>query len=835
MFSKHKQKSRPETKQEKIKSSLDSNNPGEVFFEDSINIESIENNMMFFEDGRISVGFELFLPDAESLSDADLSHMNDQLTNIVGQLPAWTAVHKQGIWSFSDNVLKSVKQDGFFTKKRTEFYNERKMLKCKTYLYLCYNFNNAGLKNPMSNSFSSKIIPKNVFENIEQDIKSVVDATKSFINQFNSLKGVKMKLLKTKDLFDRVYEYYNMEYGKEMSRFENNIDNSSANEVVIGPNVASFVTLTDIGETVYICKPNSRNSITPMTWGCGTEIYEPHIVNEVVVVGDTEKMLGKIDRKRKMINSLGQIVSQDNVVSNQMLEMFTGDLRKEGKKLAYMHHNVMLFSTDRKKLSNSIDQAKSIYNKMNSSLGTSSSHNAGQYFFTFSPGRAGDVTDTMIMPVDQALCFMDLTSKRQSDNDGIIMSDRELEPVLVDFWHEKLQSKNRIVIGPTGSGKSYAMNNLICQEYEQGVDVTIIDVGGSYKNIVEALKGKYYEYDVDNPIAFNPFLIPKNEDGIFHLSENKLVFLTSLINILWKDDGTIMNKEETAVLHELFEKYYEKANKENIATPRMDSFIEFVKEYVIENKKKEGFQVKLKKFDFDSLSLVLQRFISGKYAKILNADEDESISQYRLVCFDMASIKSDPILYPIVALVIVELVLDKIRTMPDVRKEIIMDEAWSMLAGGTTESEGTNQMAEFIENLFRTVRKNMGSVSIITQSVVELKASPVGEAIKNNAAIKILLDHSSQPSQVDVIKSYFGMTSSQTELFRNLRKQGNSWREMYIQFEEEARVYALEVDPHANAAFSSRSEDRLRIKQLKKEYDGNVEHAINQFVEETQQ
>jgi len=95
-----------------------------------------------------------------------------------------------------------------------------------------------------------------------------------------------------------------------------------------------------------------------------------------------------------------------------------------------------------------------------------------------------------------------------SDTKGHIYNDRFGTPVKINLWdYPTLNNKNRIVIGPSGSGKSFWLNNYILQSYELGRDIMIIDIGGSYRSMIALNGGKYFDSTEQKKFAFNPFLV----------------------------------------------------------------------------------------------------------------------------------------------------------------------------------------------------------------------------------------------------------------------------------------------------------------------------------------
>ena len=214
----------------------------------------------------------------------------------------------------------------------------------------------------------------------------------------------------------------------------------------------------------------------------------------------------------------------------------------------------------------------------------------------------------------------------------------------------------------------------------------------------------------------------------------------------------------------------------------------------------------------------------GNTDQVLNAAYELDISEHPLVCFDLDRINADPVLYPVVTLLITELALDQIRKYPDTIKYLYLDEAWAMLSG---------KLKEFIEDLFRTIRKNNGSVSIITQGLSEIKKSSIEEAVMGNAATKIILWHEDS-RVVDEMATHLGFTTHEVELIHSIRIE-EDFRELFIKQGAEARVYLLETSPHLDAVLSSKPSERNYLRKLIQRYHGNLPYAVNQFMEDKYQ
>jgi len=196
-----------------------------------------------------------------------------------------------------------------------------------------------------------------------------------------------------------------------------------------------------------------------------------------------------------------------------------------------------------------------------------------------------------------------------------------------------------------------------------------------------------------NPISFNPFLVGKNKHGEYEISKDKIVFLISLITILWKktSEGETLNKEEQSILTSLLEKYYVDVNNNAATIPRLDRFMEFIEKFKEDALDNAEIQADLRFFNIDSFMEVLKTFTTGVYKDVLNSDATETIFDNKPIYLDLVGIKKDPILPRIVALLITELTFDKIRISPTSRKVIMIDEAWSMVLPLKLESQHSIQ------------------------------------------------------------------------------------------------------------------------------------------------
>lgn len=150
-----------------------------------------------------------------------------------------------------------------------------------------------------------------------------------------------------------------------------------------------------------------------------------------------------------------------------------------------------------------------------------------------------------------------------------------------------------------------------------------------------------------------------------------------------------------------------------------------------------------------------------------------------------------------------------------------MDEAWSMLSEG---------MGDFVEMMYRTIRKNNGSMCIITQGVKEIEDSAVGPVIVANADTKIILNHQ-DTKQLDRVAAVLGFTKHELDKMRSIRV-AKSWREIFIRQGEYGKIFRLEAAPNIYPLLTSKPAEREHLRDLTKSYGGNIAFAVRQFNED---
>lgn len=425
-----------------------------------------------------------------------------------------------------------------------------------------------------------------------------------------------------------------------------------------------------------------------------------HIYSQYLFIGDAHKTIKALEAKKLRLQSLSAY-SRENAISRDACNDFLNEAIGQQRLPVKAHFNVLAWADN-------VSELAELRNKVGSAMASmdavckQETDGAAQIWFAGMPGNAADfpMNDTFDTFAEQAVCFFNMeTSYRSSMSPfGIRLGDRTSGyPLHVDISDEPIlrgwtTNRNKFIIGPSGSGKSFFTNHMVRSYYEQGAHVVLVDVGHSYKGLCDLMGGYYFTYSEKSPIRFNPFYIAEGDT----LDTEKKESIKTLLMTLWKKDDESYTRSEYVAISNALTLYYEYLGLHPDVFPCFNSFYEFLMEEYLQVL--EDGKVQERNFDVDNFLYVLNPYYKGgEFDYLLNATSNLDLLNERFIVFELDEIKEHAILLPIVTIIIMEVFISKMRKLKGVRKMILLEEVWKAIS-----REGT---AEYIKYLFKTVRK----------------------------------------------------------------------------------------------------------------------------------
>jgi conjugation system TraG family ATPase len=614
------------------------------------------------------------------------------------------------------------------------------------------------------------------------------------------------------------------------------LDNIKSNDhgISIGSSKVKSISLVDVDEINLpgVVKPYIDHKkfgyAYPMDFmGFLHEVpdFETIIYNQIIAIPAQNTELTRLESKKRRHEA---IPDPANKVAVKDIDNLLHDVARDNQLLVYGHFNIMIQAQEAH-----FNQTTNYIESALFSLGITPSKNAYnqlELYRSSLPGNASELKpyDKFLTTGDAAICFLFKEKKQTSEKSGfqLYLSDRKGIPIAIDtqfkpMVENRINNRNMFVLGPSGSGKSFFMNHIVRQYFQQDMDVVLIDTGHSYSGLCQYYQGRYITYSDEAPITMNPFLFSEKE-----FNEEKKEFLKSIIGVAWKGvDGTL-NQIEDSVLSNVIQAYYSDYFSGNSFNPQL-SFNTF---YVFSSKRIASL-IEKEKIDFDlqSYRFVLKKFcVGGEYETILNNELDKGLFDEKFIVFEIDAIKEHKILFPITTLIIMDVFLQKMRLKKN-RKALIIEEAWKAIA--------SPMMAGYILYLYKTVRKFNGFATVVTQELDDILNNPiVKDSIISNSDTIALLDQTKFRDNYDQVARLLSINDVERRKIFTINNMDNKdgrtrFKEVYIKRGNRGEVYGVEVSLYEYLTYTTERTEKEAVEYYIKRFK-DYESGLTAFVED---
>lgn len=811
---------------------------------------SVENGCIVSKDADLTVAFEVELPELYTVTADEYEAMHSSWIKAVKVLPEHSVVCKQD-WFVKETYRPKTDngEQSFLTRSYELHFNERPYLNHKCYLFLTKTTRERSRRKSDFNTLCRGfLLPKEITD--KDAAARFLEAVEQFERIMNDSGHIRLRRLETDEITGTkerpglVEKYFSLSLEDETAVLQDIC--LKPGRMRIGDKRLCLHTLSDTEDLPGRLSTDMRyERMSTDRSDCRLSFAAPvglllscnHIYSQYVFIDDAQEVLQMMEKNSRNMLSLSKY-SRSNAVNQEWTEMYLDEAHTKGVLPVRCHCNVIAWAED-------AEEFRRIRNDTGSQLAMMectpryNTIDTPVIYWAGIPGNAGDFPseESFYTFLEQAVClFAGETNYRSSPSPfGIRLADRQNGiPVHVDISDLPMKrgiitNRNKFILGPSGSGKSFFTNHLVRQYYEQGAHILLVDTGNSYQGLCRMIHdrtngkdGIYITYEEDNPISFNPFY---TESGKFDVEKRDSI--NTLILTLWKREDESPKRSEEVALSGAVNAYIRKISENRNIRPDFNGFYEFVADdyrRMIEEKK-----VREKDFDIDGFLNVLEPFYrGGDYDFLLNSDKELDLTGKRFIVFELDNISSNKVLLPVVTLIIMETFIAKMRRLKGIRKMILIEECWKALMSAN--------MSEYIKYLFKTVRKYFGEAVVVTQEVDDIISSPiVKEAIINNSDCKILLDQRKYMNKFEHIQRLLGLTEKEKGQILSINQAnhpGRFYREVWIGLGGTcSAVYATEVSEEEYFTFTTEESEKLEVQRIAGGPEGSLEGAIRRLAE----
>ena len=856
------------------------------------------------------------------------------------------AIHKQDVFVRKKFNISNIAGKNSDAKKRFlsdayfKFFNGRPYVESQTYLTITQRGRNGGLKTYDADKW----------RDFQVKIQKVHDRLKS--------ENVNCRFLSGKECQEYTERFFAVDFKNEViSMTDFSVESE---KICMGDEQLKVYSLLDVDDpglpgTLHpYADINVNNTVMPQDLLSDLSTLpdvDTIIYNQIIFLPNQKREIAKLEKKK---NRHASIPNPNNQIAVEDINDVLNEIARNGKQFVYAHYNLIVKTSADKNLQKVTNSLENLLARYSMHL-SKRAYNQLELFVASFPGNCFELNadyDRFLTLSEPALCLFYKEHQQKGDDTNLkcYYTDRQGVPMAVDVSGKEgkiryTDNSNFFVLGPSGSGKSYFMNTVMRQYYEQDTDIVLVDTGDSYEGLCSYFEGIYITYSKEHPISMNPFKIEKTEyEQNFQAKKD---FLRNIIFLIFKGNGEPTKLEETIInqtLIEYFEEYftpfegfteeqrdnmrhvmeledkrtgkyeeYEQQLEERYGVSddmddiddiddRIDEEEEAIQKHkarnlrlrdklqaviddsaatdgeksnasrqllrltpeLIESKYLQRINKKIDKierqrkkmrvtelnfntyyefaieripqimkqddvtFPINEFATILKPFYKGgELEYTLNNDMDSSLFNEKFIVFEIDKIKENPVLFPIVVLIIMDVFTQKML-LKEGRKCLVIEEAWKAIA--------TPVMATYIQYLYKTARKHWAMVGVVTQEIQDVTESKiVKEAIINNSGVFMLLDQSKFKDKFDNIKKTLALTDIDCKkiftINRLENKEGRSpFKEVFIKRGQEGDVFGIEEPPECYMSYTTEKIEKLALKLYKKLLRCDHQHAIEAFV-----
>ena len=823
--------------------------------------------VLYTKTGEYSAVLKVENPVQQYCANIDAYYEFTQLFTAIAQtLGEGYAMHKQDIFvkkQFSDENNKAKME--FLSSSYFKYFTGRAYTDCECYLTITQEVKKSRLFSYDSKKWKDFLVK----------ISKVHDLMKDA--------GVHVRFLNKQEVSEYVDRYFAMNFKDKLIPMSNfKVDDEC---ISMGDKRCKIYSLVDVDSISLpsVIRPytnvevnNSSMPVDLISAVSSIPNTEAVVYNQILFIPNQKRELAMLDKKKNRHSSMP---NPSNQMAVEDIKRVQEVIARESKQLVYTHYNIVIVMSADSDVNKCTNHLENSFSRLGIHI-SKRAYNQLELFVNSFPGNCYGMNpeyDRFLTLSDAAACLMYKERILHSELTPlkIYYTDRQGVPVAIDITGkegtEKLtDNSNFFCLGPSGSGKSFHMNSVVRQLHEQGTDIVMVDTGNSYEGLCEYLGGKYISYTEEKPITMNPFRINRQE-----LNVEKVGFLKNLILLIWKGSQGSVTKTEDRLIEQVITEYYDTyfngfngftppqredlrkslmidernkkhnlAENEDVLSSRIERIIDDIecrrKELKVESLSFNTFyeysvqripdicnENSIAGIDISTYRYMMRDFYrGGNHDKTLNENMDSSLFDETFIVFEIDSIKDDPLLFPLVTLIIMDVFLQKMRIKKN-RKCLVIEEAWKAIASPL--------MAEYIKFMYKTARKFWANVGVVTQEIQDIIGSEiVKEAIINNSDVVMLLDQSKFRERFDTIKAILGLTDVDCKKIFTINrldnKEGRSFfREVFIRRGTTSGVYGVEEPHECYMTYTTERAEKEALKLYKAELQCSHQEAIKRY------
>jgi conjugal transfer ATP-binding protein TraC len=787
-----------------------------------LNLWAIEDDALIGLDLQMSFVYEMIPPDLLIKSDQELVDYFQAFKNVLHSLPDDVTLQflvrvgpgdKGKIEQYQDLIRPEGDIERLIVNSKVE-HLQKTFVQNRRY-YVCFttmpDSAELGKLKPKSFGLMQTNFRKTTEALHNRRISQLKELTQNILNGLSAI-GITVRHLKEAEILSLLYSYLNpgrssllspKAYDRHttlraqicLNACENNFDNIyldgfyyRAVNLHIRPESIDFLMLDKMLSQVM---PASDISFSIST------ASQEQLIKKVHLTGSIARNIANLSGFKKNYEADAQSLDSQELIEN---------VKTTFQKLYYYTFTVIVKERTLEKLTASANAVVQAFRSLGESEGIIDDMNHLPLYLSILPGHSHLNYRQHIFHSEAVSQMLPVFSEWKGCKQPYILFQTDDDQLLpVDLFDPSLSAKHGLVLGQTGSGKSFTTNFLLTNFYtaSEKNHIVIIDVGGSYRKLCSLFEGQYLEIELSEAFAFNPFpskevAVINNSNEYFEVDADVISFLTHLVQKMLKIDE-LSGKDQKIFENAITDCY--KCSKQD--PPLLSSL-----HYQLMNYRGDDDDRRIAKEYGKNLEI----WTTGRYGKLLNRNSTLTVNS-RLVVFDLQKLGEQPELQSIVFFLISSVIEGKLKDL-SLKKMIVIDEGWKFF----NDTVGSL----LIENLYRTARKFNAGIYSISQSPADFLNTKASNSIISNTYIKYILRLKSGYE----LLNQFGLNAQEIEKVKCLRSEKGRFSEVFLKFNEHSRVIKIEPSPVDYWICTTDPDDSQKEKAYRSAHSGHTEAQV---------
>ncbi len=489
-------------------------------------------------------------------------------------------------------------------------------------------------------------------------------------------------------------------------------------------------------------------------------VFHIHPLQQNVAISYLESEIRKLETDVTIKQREGLIVKEEDKNTLEKVREVMQRVANDQEKCfdVAMYFNVKAY--DKKSLDVACLRVKSILEGMNAQVKVANYEMSDAIIscYPIANDKLGERRDKL-MPgsaVRDTYPFI-LSSFEEGREGAIVVGYNQLNriPVIIDNFRQP--NPHILVLGSSGSGKSFFVKKYFMSQAMEDVDIYLIDPMGEYVKVVEEMGGTVINFDSSSDNVINLF------DLTHSTYDQRKSSIKAFFNIV-RGSLESLSGASIGIIDKMVDNAY---NKEGIYATDPSSWSKTPPTFsgIYNALKNLSEKSSNKKDDFkrtvaEALLTYITPFVYGDM-RFLNQQTSVNIKGKNIVCFNLRNSKTSDSQRALLLFIIFDHIVNHIIGQESKkRKQIILDEAWSVFS---TNSD------DYLQWLVRVGRHHNLSVLMIDQNVEDFLAKgsdglPRGHVVLNNTDTKFIFRQ--EANALNLVVDKFALNKAHMDYLR---------------------------------------------------------------------